>query len=100
MRTLDEVMASLEPKRRADIEHRIQTTLAGFELAQARKDLGLSQQTVANRIGVSQSAVSQLENTPITDNIQISTLNNYIKALGGQLQISAILPNGKKVYLA
>ena len=61
--------------------------LAIEELRAGRK---LTQQQVAQALGVSQANVSQLEHQ---DNIYLKTLGSYIEALGGQLEVRAIFPD-------
>lgn len=85
MRTLNQVMASLEPERRQNIEQQVAHTLMALELAELRKQQGLSQQALANKIGVSQSAISQIENAH--QHIQLDTLQKYINGLGKQLKL-------------
>lgn len=82
MRTLNQVMASLEPERRQDIEQQVAHTLMALELAELRKQQGLSQQALAYKIGVSQSTISQIENAH--QHIQLDTLQKYINGLGKQ----------------
>jgi transcriptional regulator with XRE-family HTH domain len=64
--------------------------LAGMELAELRQILDLSQEELAAKMKVSQVAISRLERRP---NIQLETLSSYIKALGGTLELQAVLPN-------
>jgi transcriptional regulator with XRE-family HTH domain len=48
---------------------------------------GSSQAKIAKQLEVSQSNVSQLERG---DDVKLSTLDSYVKALGGHLKISAV----------
>jgi transcriptional regulator with XRE-family HTH domain len=58
------------------------------ELLHARN---LSQEQLAQTLSVKQAAVSKLEKR--TD-MYISTLRNFIKAMGGDLEIIATFPDG------
>ncbi|NBV99120.1 MAG: helix-turn-helix domain-containing protein, partial [Proteobacteria bacterium] len=49
-----------------------------------RKELELSQQDVANSMGVKQVSISKLENR---DDIKISTLREYLEAMGAKVKI-------------
>jgi DNA-binding XRE family transcriptional regulator len=60
---------------------------AELRLAELRKHRGASQAKIAQRLEVSQSNVSQLERG---DDVKLSTLASYVKALGGHLEISAV----------
>jgi predicted transcriptional regulator len=64
-----------------------EATLEELRLYELRLALGRSQTDLAEEIGVSQSAVSQVESG--TD-IKLSTLRNYVEGLGGRLEVVAI----------
>ncbi|MFF0310445.1 helix-turn-helix domain-containing protein [Streptosporangium sp. NPDC004379] len=57
-----------------------------YRLAEARRELGLRQEDVAQAMGVSQARVSQIESGAISE---VATLAAYVTALGGQLKIVA-----------
>lgn len=76
------------PTRRAAAKNALQAQIAGHQLAELRKERGLTQQAVADAMGVSQRRVSAIESGDLTHS-QIGTLNAYIAALGGHITISA-----------
>ena len=55
-------------------------------LAEMRKRAGLTQAEVAEAMGVSQQRVSAIENGSVAE---LSTLADYIRALGGELKVIA-----------
>lgn len=57
-------------------------------LAQVRKHRHVTQQDLAETLGVSQSRVSQIERQSVDDTV-LSTLTAYVEALGGKLKIIA-----------
>ncbi|WP_329084198.1 MULTISPECIES: helix-turn-helix domain-containing protein [unclassified Streptosporangium] len=57
-----------------------------YQLAEARRKLGLRQEDVAQAMGVSQARISQIESGVISE---VATLAAYVTALGGQLKIVA-----------
>lgn len=59
-----------------------------FELRQAH---GLSQTTIANILDVRQPTIAKMEKNV---DMYISTLRNYIAAMGGTLDITAAFPEG------
>jgi transcriptional regulator with XRE-family HTH domain len=59
------------------------------ELRAARR---LTQQQLAETLGLTQAAVSQMENR--TD-LYLSTLQNFIEAMGGRLELYAVFPDGR-----
>jgi len=63
-----------------------QETLAEIALYELRRECDLSQAELANRLSVTQSAISKLEHS---DDLHISTLRNYVEALGGTLELRA-----------
>ncbi len=65
--------------------------MAEMLLAEIRKEVGFTQEDLAETIGVKQPSLSKLESQ---DDIQVSTLQRLIKALGGQLELIAHMPGG------
>lgn len=76
-----------DPKRRARIEAETQAVLAAMRLAELRESRGLTQRQLAERLGVSQVNVSRIERAEDT---QLSTINRYVEALGGHLELRAV----------
>jgi transcriptional regulator with XRE-family HTH domain len=64
--------------------------LAQMELAELREALRVSQKDLAKKLNVTQVAVSRLERRP---NVLVETLSNYVRGLGGHLELHAVLPN-------
>ncbi len=65
---------------------------AAMPLQKLRHARNFTQQGLAKVLKVTQSEVSKIENR--TD-VYISTLSNYVEAMGGQLEIRAVFPEGK-----
>jgi transcriptional regulator with XRE-family HTH domain len=59
------------------------------ELREARE---MTQQHLAKILGVNQAAVSKLEHRA---DMYVSTLQDFVRAMGGTLRIEAIFPEGK-----
>ncbi len=66
-------------------------TLAEIGLYELRRALDQSQGELANAVGITQSAISQIERGA---DIKVSTLRNYIEGLGGQLRVLAVFESG------
>ena len=79
-----------DPERRARIEQREQATEAGLTISQLREIRGATQESVAERMKVTQSNVSHFEHNP---NIFLRSLADYVEALGGRLEIQAVFPD-------
>lgn len=61
-------------------------------LAGLRKLEGVTQVELARKLGIKQPVVSQLEQQ---DDMQVSTLQRIVEALGGVLEITVRLPGGE-----
>jgi DNA-binding XRE family transcriptional regulator len=85
-RPLKDLDTLLGPKRVAAAKAKARRRMEAMLLGQVRKQLGFTQTSVAAAMGVSQSAVSQMESQ---DDLQLSTLRRLVKALGGELDIIA-----------
>lgn len=64
-----------------------------FRLAQLREQLELSQNELAELLGISQPSVANLEKRGAE--IKLSSLKRYVEAMGGKLSLDIELPNGK-----
>ena len=64
--------------------------LAEMELAELREALQVSQEMLAKKLKVTQVAISRLERRP---NVLLESIANYVQALGGKLELYAVLPN-------
>ncbi|HEU4649544.1 MAG TPA: XRE family transcriptional regulator [Gemmatimonadales bacterium] len=83
--------AAMRPEARARVEARVRAALAAMPLDELRRARQLSQETVAESLGVSQPAVSALERQA---DMYLSTLRRYVEAMGGELVIAARFPEG------
>jgi DNA-binding XRE family transcriptional regulator len=62
--------------------------IAGYQLRELRQANNVTQRELARRIGVSQNRISKIEKGQF-DKTQLETVRKYVRALGGELQISA-----------
>lgn len=89
-RTLEDVMASLPADQLAEIEVRYQEMLREIEgLAELRRLAGKAQADVARALDIKQPSISKIEHQA---DMYISTLRDYVEALGGRLDIVVTLP--------
>jgi len=65
-------------------------------LAALRRQAGVTQDELAERLGVSQSWISQIE---AETDIRMSTIAAFVAALGGKLQFTATVPAGQAISL-
>jgi len=75
----DEFLA--DPARRAIYEEEAAKSELWLQLVEARQQAGLTQQQMAERLGVSQSQVARIEKRGY-DAYTLNTLRRYVQALG------------------
>ncbi len=74
--------------------HRLELPLEGV-----RKAFGKTQVDVANASGIDQAYVSRLENRDELGDVALETLRRYVSALGGELELVVLSPNGARIFL-
>jgi hypothetical protein len=80
------LMADLPAARRARIRKKTEELLLQADLTELRKLAGKTQAEVAAAMKVSQGQVAETERRK---DYKLSTLREYVKALGGELEIVA-----------
>lgn len=88
----DNLLQDMDPARRRRIDDQVHEDITQMLLAELRKLAGLTQEDLANILGVKQATVSQMEHQ---DDMQISTLRRIVEALGGELEITVKMPTGR-----
>ncbi|MBN1818830.1 MAG: helix-turn-helix transcriptional regulator [Sedimentisphaerales bacterium] len=81
----------MDSKRVKQAKARAKEIMAEMLLAEIRKEAGFTQEDLAKVMGIKQPSLSKLESQ---DDIQISTLQRLIQALGGQLELIVHMPAG------
>ena len=98
MRTADDIMKELSDNRQKKINNMTSELIVEeITLRDLRKALKRTQVNVANDLSISQNAVSKLEKR--TD-LLLSTLTNYVHAMGGELKLIAEFPDRPPVALS
>ena len=82
----------MSPERQERIRKRTEELLAELPLQELRQARAMSQQELAEVLGLNQATVSKLERR--TD-MYLSSLRRFVQAMGGELEISASFPDGK-----
>lgn len=72
----------------AAASERIDAYVQGWNLAQMRKDAGMTQVELAKALGVNQSRISAIEHGD-PDSMTLATTRAYVEALGGRLRLAA-----------
>ena len=97
MRTLDQVLKkSFSSEERAEIRRKAKEKVAAIRLQNLRESRLITQERLANKVGISQAALSRLERRP---NITIDALQRYVEALGGRLEVRVIFKENTQELL-
>ena len=84
--------AAMAPERQKRVTERTASMLEEMPLGEIRRTREITQSMLAETLGAEQSSVSKLERRR---DMNVSSLRNYIEALGGELVISARFPDGE-----
>ena len=98
MKTLNDMIGGLPEAERLAIEARAaELILEEMTLRDMRKALEMTQETVAEALGIKQVNVSQMEKR---SDLLLSTLRKYVKAMGGELELVARFPDRKPMKIS
>lgn len=96
-KTLKHKLVGLSAARRTKIASRTAALIAEEQsLRDLRQAMELTQEKMAKELGIGQESVSRLENR---SDLLISTLRDYVEAMGGKLNLIAEFPNRPPVQL-
>jgi DNA-binding XRE family transcriptional regulator len=82
------VARGLDEQGVADAREQLEDRIRAHRLAEVRKDQHVTQAEIAQRLGVGQPRISQIEHGDL-NRTELATLRAYVEALGGELEISA-----------
>lgn len=95
-RNFKELQEKMDPAIRSQNRQRVRDELQRMALDELRSAKQLTQADMAEMLDVPQSSISRIERRA---DMYLSTLRNYIHAMGGALQIQAVFPDGGKVVI-
>ena len=84
-----------DPERAERVRKRVEAELLEMNLTELRRELGVTQTEMAAAADMTQGELSKLERR---DDHLVSTLRKCVRALGGELEITAVVGN-KRVRL-
>lgn len=91
-RKFSELRAKMSPEAQARSAARAEAALVEMQLQELRKSRDVTQVAVAKGMKIEQAAVSKLERR---EDMYVSTLRDYVKALGGELKLVASFPDAE-----
>lgn len=89
-RKFSQLLEAMPSERRKKVAQRVRDTIAAMPLDELRRARQMTQVRLAESLGVNQGEVSKIEHR--TD-LYLSTLSEYVEALGGTLEIRAVFPD-------
>jgi len=96
-RNYKELQEKMDPASRADNARRVRDEIQRMALDELRSAKRLTQAGLAEMLDVPQSSISRIEQRA---DMYLSTLRNYVHAMGGVLQIQAVFPDGGTVAIS
>ena len=97
-RNVNDIIRKLSQRQRKKVEARAAQLIAEeMTLRQLRQACRLTQQKVAKSLRIGQEGVSKIERR---SDLLISTLREYVQAMGGQLSLVVEFPDREPVILS
>lgn len=87
--------AKSDPQRKLRIEEMGRALADAQSLAELRSGRGQTQRQLADAMNVSQANVSRVEHQ---EDLYLSTLRDYVAALGGNLELTAVFPESRVTF--
>lgn len=84
------------PPRRDRVDAIKRVVELEIALRELRERRGVTQEQIAEQLGTSRPNVSRIERE---DDVRVSTLQRYVAALGGELELIARFPDGGREML-
>jgi transcriptional regulator with XRE-family HTH domain len=97
MKTLQQKLDEISPERQKKIAVRTRELVAReMSLQELRHAVNKTQKTVARTLNMGQDGISRLEKR---SDLLLSTLRNYVEAVGGSLTLVAKFPNKEPIAI-
>ena len=91
-----ELRAKMSRESRARSHQRAEQYRKEMALDELREAQNMTQEHLAKVLNVKQSAISKMERRA---DVYVSTLQSFVKAMGGELRIEAVFPQGGRVEI-
>ena len=97
MKTLEQKLKEISPRRQEKIKARARELVTReMSLRELRHAVNKTQKTVARTLNLGQDGISRLEKR---SDLLLSTLRNYVEAVGGNLTLVAQFPNQEPIAI-
>jgi transcriptional regulator with XRE-family HTH domain len=97
MKTLEQKLSEISPERQKRIRARTRELVAReMSLRELRHAVNKTQKTVARTLNMGQDGISRLEKR---SDLLLSTLRNYVEAVGGSLTLVAQFPDQEPIAI-
>jgi DNA-binding Xre family transcriptional regulator len=90
-RNFKELQRKMPPRSRARSAARANATLKDMALDELRAARAMTQKELGHNLGFKQAAISRMERRA---DVYVSTLARFVEAMGGQLEIRVVFPDG------
>lgn len=87
-----DLYAKMPPERREKVAKRVDQAVKEMPLHRLREARRLTQKQLADAMRIDQSRVSKIEKR---SDVYLSTLRNFVGAMGGELELIARFPDGR-----
>lgn len=91
-RTLDKLISEQKPEIVKNARKKAEDMVLGIHLAQLRERMQITQEDMANTLGVKQPTIAGMERKG--RDVKLSTLKRYVEGAGGKLTVDVELPDG------
>ncbi|NVK75743.1 helix-turn-helix domain-containing protein [Marinomonas sp.] len=91
-RTLDKLISDQKPEIVKNARKKADDMVLGIHLAQLRERMQITQEDMANTLGVKQPTIAGMERKG--RDVKLSTLKRYVEGAGGKLTVDVELPDG------
>lgn len=91
-RTLDKLISDQKPEIVKNARKKAEDMVLGIHLAQLRERMQITQEDMANTLGVKQPTIAGMERKG--RDVKLSTLKRYVEGAGGKLTVDVELPDG------
>ncbi|UTW00103.1 XRE family transcriptional regulator [Marinomonas rhizomae] len=91
-RTLDKLISDQKPEIEKNARKKAEDMVLGIHLAQLRERMQITQEDMANTLGVKQPTIAGMERKG--RDVKLSTLKRYVEGAGGKLTVDVELPDG------